>query len=95
MPAELRKLDAFMPRRCASRFIICAKLSSLPAMASDSATQASLPDWTIIPLIRSSTFTCVSTWMNIREPCAFQAFSETVIIWSSWIVPCLSAAEVR
>ena len=64
-------------------------------MASARATQASLPDWTIMPLIRSSTFTWVLTWMNMREPGAFQAFSETGTVWSSLIVPCLIAAKVR
>ncbi len=34
---------------------------------------ASLPDWTIIPLIRSSTGTCMLGSMNIREPGIFQA----------------------
>ena len=84
-----------MPRRCASRFIICAKFSSPPAMASASAMQASLPDCTIMPLIRSSTFTCVPTWMNMREPPVFQARSETGTAWSIFSVPCLSAAKVR
>lgn len=31
------------------------------------ATQASLPDWMMMPLLRSSTETCLPTSMNILE----------------------------
>jgi hypothetical protein len=38
---------------------------------------ASLPDCTIMPLIRSSTGTCILGSMNMREPGIFQARSLT------------------
>ena len=47
---------------------IWTKASSLPAMASASAMQASLPDCTIMPCIRSSTVTGCFGSMNMREP---------------------------
>ena len=67
----------FMPRRAASRFIICTNTSSLPATASASAMQASLPDCTTMPRISSSTVTGLRGSMNMREPGAFQARVDT------------------
>ena len=66
-----------MPRRWASRFIRCAKTASLPATASASAIEASFPDWTIMPLSNSSTLAGLLGSINIREPIAFQAASDT------------------
>src|ERR1700682_6105358 len=71
----------FIPRRAASRFITCTNTSSLPATASASAMQASLPDWITIPRISSSTFTGRRGWMNMRDPGARQARSETFTCW--------------
>ena len=48
-----------------------------------------------MPFNRSSTFTWVPIWMNIRDPPVFQAFWETGTAWSSLIVPCLMAAKLR
>jgi hypothetical protein len=57
----------------ACSFISCTKRSDVPPTASASAMVASLPDCTIMPLIRSSTGTCIFGSMNMREPGIFQA----------------------
>ncbi len=67
-----------MPRSVAVLFIMSAKASSLPAMCSDRATDASLPDWMMMPCSRSLTVTWLPTLMNMREPPVRQAFSLTV-----------------
>ena len=56
-----------MPSLAAQAFIRLAKESVLPARCSAMATQASLPDWMMMPLLRSSTETCLPTSMNILE----------------------------
>jgi hypothetical protein len=67
-----------MPRRCASRFIRSAKDSSLPASASASTIDASLPDCTIIPRSNSDTVAGRAGSTNILEPMALNAFWETI-----------------
>ncbi|MNR34726.1 hypothetical protein D3C85_1525230 [compost metagenome] len=89
------KLLAFMPRRLASAVIICANTSSLPAMASASVTQASLPDCTIMPLIRLSTVTGTFGSRNMREPSCFQPTCDTVSVCSSVRRFSFSALKVR
>jgi hypothetical protein len=84
-----------MPRRCASRFIICAKTSSEPPIASASAMHASLPDCTIMPRINSSTVTGRLGSMNMREPLAFHAFVDTGTVLSSVSFFSLSAWKTR
>ena len=64
--------------RCAVRFIIAAKASSVPPIASASATEASLPDWITMPLNSSSTSTPLFTGTKLREPWVRQARSDTV-----------------
>ena len=56
---------------------------------------ASLPDCTIMPLIRSSTGTCIFGSMNMREPGIFQARSLTPKVWVREILPALSASNTR
>ena len=84
-----------MPRRCASRFIICANTSSEPPMASASAMQASLPDCTIMPRMSWSTETGFFGSMNMREPLARQAFSDTGTTRSSASFLSLRAWKTR
>jgi hypothetical protein len=84
-----------MPSRCACAFIICANASSLPAISSASAMHASLPDCTIMPRINSSTVTGFLGSMNVREPSAFHARSDTGTGCVSWICFCFNAAKVR
>ncbi len=84
----------FMPRRSASRFIIATKASSDPAIRSASAMQASLPDCTIMPRISSSAVTGRRGSMNMREPGARQAFSETLTCSSRASFFSFSAAKV-
>ena len=62
-----------MPSAAACWFISSTKCSTVPPTPSASATVASLPDCTIIPLIKSSTGTCIWGSMNMREPGIFQA----------------------
>src|SRR6185369_4641717 len=73
----------FMPMRAASRFISFTNASSAPAAASASAMHASLPDCTTMPRTRSSTLTGLRGWMNMRDPGARQARSETFTCCSS------------
>ena len=94
-PVLFMKWVSLMPRRSASRFISWAKPSSEPAISSASATQASLPDCTIMPCTSWSTVTGLRGSMNIREPIIFHAFSDTGTCCSGVIRPSLSAAKVR
>ena len=71
-----------------------ANSSSEPAIASAMATQASLPDWMMMPRIRSSTFTRSPTSTNICEPPIFQARSLTRISSSSLSLPPLSWSKI-
>ncbi len=64
-------------------------------MCSASATLASLPDWMIRPLSKSSTETCLPTSTNIFEPCMRQAFSLIVTISSSAMSPAAIALSTR
>ena len=81
--------------RCAVRFIVAAKASSVPPMASASATEASLPDWITMPLNRSSTDTPLFTGTKLREPWVRQARSDTVTGCCREIVFCASASATR
>ena len=56
---------------------------------------ASLPDCTIMPLMRSSTGTCILGSMNMREPGIFQARTLTGSFWSSEIFLERSASNTR
>ena len=67
-PVELVKFDCVSPSSFARLFIMSAKASSLPAMPSASAMQASLPDWIITPCNRSRTLTRLFSAANIAEP---------------------------
>ncbi len=87
--------ELFMPRRSASRFIRPAKASSEPAICSASAMQASLPDCTIMPRISSSAVTGRLGSMNMRDPGARQAFSDTLTCCSSASFFSFSAANTR
>ncbi|KAG0910900.1 hypothetical protein G6F32_016796 [Rhizopus arrhizus] len=82
-PVAFMKCVVFMPRRSASWFISDAKAASLPPTASASATEASLPDWTIMPWFSSSTVTGLRGSMNMREPPVRQACSDTGTVCSS------------
>ena len=64
-------------------------------MASASAMQASLPDWVIMPCSNSSTRTGFLGSMNMREPGAFQARSDTGTTCSRLSVFCFSAENAR
>ncbi|MDT4823581.1 hypothetical protein FQZ97_568110 [compost metagenome] len=72
-----------MPRRSASWFMSEANALSLPPTASARATDASLPDCTIMPWFSSSTVTGLRGSMNMREPPVRQACSETGTVCSS------------
>ena len=76
-----------MPSFCAVLFIMSAKASSLPAMCSARATEASLPDWMMMPCSRSLTDTCEPSLMNMREPPVRQACSLTVTMSLSAMRP--------
>ena len=78
-PVTLTKLVFVMPSAWACWFIIVAYAASLPATASAIATEASLPDWMIMPLRSSSTLTGLRGSMNMREPRVFQADCETLM----------------
>ena len=77
------------------RFIIAANWSSLPPMASASATEASLPDWITMPLNKSSTDTPLFTGTKLRDPWVRQARSEIVTGCCSVSVFCASASATR
>ena len=94
-PVAFSKWVFLRPRRAASLFISWAKASSEPAMASARATQASLPDCTIMPWSNSLTVTGVCGSMNILEPGTFQALGDTGMVWSRVSVLPLTAAKAR
>ena len=71
------KLVFFMPSFCACLVISCANKSSDPAIASASAIDASLPLCTIMPRISGSTAGVCLGSINMREPSAFHARSDT------------------
>ena len=89
-PVEFLKLELVSPSSFAFAFISSANCSSEPAIASANTMQASLPDCTMTPRIRSSTFTCVPTWTNIFDPPIRHARSLTSSSSSSRIFPCFS-----
>ena len=66
-PVELLKVDLVSPSSRARVVISSANSSSLPAMPSASAMQASLPDWMMTPRSRSSTFTRLWIGANMVE----------------------------
>jgi hypothetical protein len=70
-----------------------AKLSSLPDSPSATTTQASLPDSTIMPLIRSSTATSLPSSTNMREPPMLRARSLTRKRVSSLTRPAVSSSN--
>ena len=76
-PVAFMKVLPVSPSSRARSFISSAKASSLPDRPSATTMQASLPDCTMMPRIRSSTRTCEFTSTNIFEPPIRQAFSET------------------
>ncbi len=87
-----------MPSSRARLFIIATKAGSLPAIPSASAMQASLPDWTTAPWIRSSTLTRLWIAANMLEvwdgaPPRRQASSLTRYSVSSLMVPFLSSLK--
>src|SRR5487761_70753 len=82
-----------MPSRCAYSFMSCTKPARVPPTRCDSATVASLPDCTIIPLIRSMTGTSLPTLTKVREPPVRQAASLIVTGSSSFSRPSLSAEK--
>ncbi len=70
----------FRPQARAWRFISSTKVSTVPPTPSASATDASLPELTIMPRSRSLTFGVLRGSMNISEPPPLrsdQARSET------------------
>ena len=56
---------------------------------------ASLPDCTIMPRSRSATVTGLLGSMNMREPPAFHAFSETATVAAGSSLPSRIAAKTR
>ena len=78
----------FSPKACAWRFIISMKVGSVPPTPSASATEASLPELTIMPRSRSDTLGVLRGSMNISEPPPLrspQARSDTGSVCSSEI----------
>src|SRR5487761_2098738 len=69
--------------------------SVVPAISSESATVASLPDCTMTPRISSSTVTGLRGSMNIRDPPVRHAFSETGTTCPRSIVFAFSAWKTR
>ena len=92
-PVALVKCVLYMPMSSAFWFISSAKLSSVPPRYSATTMQASFPDATRIPLIRSSTRTFLPTSMNILEPPLRHAFSETSNSLSSVSSPAFKASN--
>ena len=92
IPDEFEKLVFSIPISSAFSVINTANSSSVPAIPSANAMQASLPDATIIPLKRFSTDTSSPTIINIDEYPAvdsLQAFSDTINFSSSVSSPFL------
>jgi len=76
----------FKPQACAWRFIRSTKFSTEPPTPSASATEASLPELTIMPRSRSLTLGVLRGSMNISEPPPLRsshARSETGSVWST------------
>ena len=71
-----------MPIFWATSFICIANESSSPLIPSATTMQASLPDWTIIPRIKSDIFTSVLISTYILDPSLLQAFLLTVKVSS-------------
>ena len=67
-------------------FMSCTKPAVVPPTRSASATVASFPDCTIIPLIRSMTGTWLPTLTKVREPPVRQAAS-LIVTWSFELQP--------
>ena len=67
IPDELAKLVFSIPISFALAVIMIANSSSVPAIPSAKATQASLPEAIIIPLSKFSTETSSPTMINIDE----------------------------
>ncbi|CSD30538.1 Uncharacterised protein [Vibrio cholerae] len=61
------KCEFFIPSELAQAFIRSTNASSVPATCSAIATHASLPDWMMMPRLRSLTLTVVPTSTNIFE----------------------------
>ena len=81
IPDEFAKFVLLIPISCALEVIIIANSSSVPAIPSANATQASFPEATIIPLSKFSTLTSSLTITNIEEYPEVdnrQAFSEII-----------------
>ena len=77
-PEALRKADWVIPSSWARLVISSAKVASLPARPSATTTQASLPDWTMMPWISASTGTLLPASTNIRLPSIDWAWGLTV-----------------
>ena len=60
-----------MPSSCARLVICSAKVASLPARPSATTTQASLPDWTMMPWIRPRP----APWCRPRRTCASRSMA--------------------
>jgi hypothetical protein len=91
----LTKCVPARPSRVASRFICSTNFSSLPAMSSASAIDASLPDWMMTPCRSSSTVTALRGSMNMREPSAFHARCDTSTICDGVMVFARRAAKTQ
>ena len=86
MPVDVLERVFFRPQACAWRFIISTKSSTVPATASASATEASLPDLHDHPVSSSSTVGRIVVSMNISEGSplrSFQARALTARVCSS------------
>ena len=89
-PVEFSKCDFVSPISLAYLFISLAKASSEPEIPSARMMQASLPDCTVTPRIRSSTLTVELSGANMAElpdgaPPVRQACSLT-LNWSSSLI---------
>ncbi len=87
IPWGSTKWAVVRPNSCAWRFILSTNEVTLPEMCSARATQASLPDATVIPWISWSTLTVVPTSTNILEPSVRQASSEMLTSPSNASLP--------
>src|SRR6202171_3638563 len=94
-PVTLTKRVLFIPIRAASRFILSTNASSEPAVTSANAIAASFPDCTISPCSSSSTDTAFFGSMNILDPSARHAFSDTVATCEGVSSLSLSARKTR
>src|ERR1700676_3001112 len=94
-PVTFTKRVPFMPILVASRFIRSTNAPSEPAVTSANAIAASFPDCTISPCSSSSTDTDFLGSMNILDPSARHAFSDTVAICEGVSSLSLSARNTR